>query len=283
MQIGIITCEILRREIKDVIEKTGYNKLFFPLLETGDLVMSILHRKTNIRFIEELRNIKSELGAKVEIKERSFERTEQEIRENNIADCVIIKVNAQGMHFRPAKLLAEIENDIKKMSRVVDFILLGYGLCGNTVENVERLIADADVPVVISREEGVILNNSIEIALGRKRVQSLLHAEGGTYFLTPAGASAIKDTQLIPESDGILGEGKGIDVSRIIKLFKSRYKRVIKICYSEADEKKDCEFSKIVENFANKFGLEIKTESGSSKLVLDALQRGFDSVHEPKR
>lgn len=29
MQIGIITCEILRREIKDVIEKTGYNKLFF--------------------------------------------------------------------------------------------------------------------------------------------------------------------------------------------------------------------------------------------------------------
>lgn len=76
MRIGIITCEILRREIKDVIEKTGYNKLFFPLLETGDLVMSILHRKTNIRFIEELRNIKSELEAKVEIKERSFERTE---------------------------------------------------------------------------------------------------------------------------------------------------------------------------------------------------------------
>jgi len=30
MRIGIITCEILRREIKDVIETTGYNKLFFP-------------------------------------------------------------------------------------------------------------------------------------------------------------------------------------------------------------------------------------------------------------
>ena len=95
------------------------------------------------------------------------------------------------------------------------FVLLGYGLCGNTVENVERLIADADVPVVISREEGVILNNSIEVALGRERVQSLLHAEGGTYFLTPAGTSAIKDIQRIPESDGILGVGKDIDVSKI--------------------------------------------------------------------
>jgi hypothetical protein len=282
MRIGIITCEILRREIKDVIETTGYNKLFFPLLETRDVMMSILHRKTNSRFIEELKNSKSELGARIEIKEKSFERTEKEIRETNIADCVIIKVNAQGMHFRPAKLLAEIERDIKKMSRVVDFVLLGYGLCGNTVENVERLIADADVPVVISREKGVILNNSIEIALGRKRVQSLLHAEGGTYFLTPAGASAIKDTQLIPESDGILGEGKGIDVSKIIKLFKSRYKRVIKVCYSDADEK-DPEYSKIVADFAKKFGLEIKTERGSSKLVLDALQRGFDSVHNKNK
>jgi len=30
MRIGIITCEILRREIKNVIETTGYNILFFP-------------------------------------------------------------------------------------------------------------------------------------------------------------------------------------------------------------------------------------------------------------
>ena len=86
MRIGIITCEILRREIKDVIETTGYNKLFFPLLETRDVMMSILHRKTNSRFIEELKNSKSELGARIEIKEKSFERTEKEIRETNIAD-----------------------------------------------------------------------------------------------------------------------------------------------------------------------------------------------------
>ncbi|KAF5432090.1 hypothetical protein C5S36_09260, partial [Candidatus Methanophagaceae archaeon] len=50
--------------------------------------------------------------------------------------------------------------------------------------------------------------------------------------------------------------GKGIDVSKIIKLFKSRYKRVIKVCYSDADEK-DPEYSKIVADFAKKFGLEI--------------------------
>ncbi len=49
-------------------------------------MMSILHRKTNSRFIEELKNSKSELGARIEIKEKSFERTEKEIRETNIAD-----------------------------------------------------------------------------------------------------------------------------------------------------------------------------------------------------
>ncbi len=41
---------------------------FPPLLETRDFMMSILHRKMNSRFIEELKNSKSELGERIEIK-----------------------------------------------------------------------------------------------------------------------------------------------------------------------------------------------------------------------
>jgi len=279
MHIGIITCEILRREIKEVIEKAGVDKLFLVLPETSNPAINALSRRVNKRFLSELAT------GDLKIKEKAIEKIESEIHENNIRDSMIIEVMELRMHDCPDKLLVEVEEGIRKTSAIVDFVLLGYGLCGSTVGEIEKIIKEADVPVVIPRDgKGEILNNCIEIALGRKRVQSLLHAEGGTFFMTPAGASIIKEPQVILESTigiiaGKMNRSAAIDTPKIIKLMKNHYRRVVKVCYSEADEK-DKEYSKTVENFAKVFGLEIKTERGSSKLILDALQRGFDSVHK---
>lgn len=279
MHIGIITCEILRREIKEVIEKARVDKLFLVLPETSNPAINALSRRVNKRFLSELAT------GDLKIKEKAIEKIESEIHENNIRDSMIIEVMELRMHDCPDKLLVEVEEGIRKTSAIVDFVLLGYGLCGSTVGEIEKIIKEADVPVVIPRDgKGEILNNCIEIALGRKRVQSLLHAEGGTFFMTPAGASIIKEPQVILESTigiiaGKMNRSAAIDTPKIIKLMKNHYRRVVKVCYSEADEK-DKEYSKTVENFAKVFGLEIKTERGSSKLILDALQRGFDSVHK---
>ncbi len=279
MHIGIITCEILRREIKEVIEKAGVDKLFLVLPETSNPAINALSRRMNKRFLSELAT------GDLKIKEKTIEKIESKIHENNIRDSMIIEVMELRMHDCPDKLLAEVKEGIRKMSAIVDFVLLGYGLCGSTVGEIEKIIEEADVPVVIQRDEkGEILNNCIEIALGRKRFQSLLQAEGGTFFMTPAGASIIKEPQVILESTigiiaGKLNRSVAIDTPKIIKLMKNHYRRVVKVCYSEADEE-DKEYSKTVENFAKVFGLEIKTERGSSKLTLGALQRGFDSVHK---
>ena len=279
MHIGIITCEILRREIKEVIEKAGVDKLFLVLPETSNPAINALSRRVNKRFLSELAT------GDLKIKEKAIEKIESKIHENNIRDSMIIEVMELRMHDCPDKLLVEVEGCIRKTSAIVDFVLLGYGLCGSTVGEIEKIIKEADVPVVIPRDgKGEILNNCIEIALGRKRVQSLLQAEGGTFFMTPAGASIIKEPQVILESTigiiaGKMNRSAAIDTPKIIKLMKNHYRRVVKVCYSEADEK-DKEYSKTVENFAKVFGLEIKTERGSSKLILDALQRGFDSVHK---
>jgi len=281
MHIGIITCEILRREIKEVIEKTGVDKVFFVLPETSNPAINALSRRVNKRFLNELAK------DDIKIKEKTIEKIENEIRENNIRDSVIIEVMELRMHDCSDKLLAEIEEGIKKMSSVVDFVLLGYGLCGSTVGGVEKIIKEADVPVVIPRGgKGEILNNCIEIALGRERVRELLREEIGTFFMTPAGASIIREPQVILESTigiiaGKMNRSAAVDTPRIIKLMKNHYRRVVKICYSEADEK-DREYSKTVENFAKEFGLEIKIEKGSSKIVLEALEKGHDSKGEEK-
>ncbi len=275
MRIGIITCEILRREIKEAIERTGVDKVFFVLHETSNPAINALSRRVNKRFLSELAE------SDIKIKEKTITQIEKEIREYGIRNALIIKVMELRMHDCPDKLLLEIEEGIKKMSPIVNFVLLGYGLCGSTASEMERVIKEADVPVVVPRDKrGELLNNCIEIALGRERVRELLREEIGTFFMTPAGASIIKEPQVILESTigiiaGKMNRSATADTPQIIKLMRNHYRRVVKICYSEADEK-DSEYSKTVEKFAKEFGLEIKMEKGTSKIILEALKRGLD-------
>ena len=274
MYIGIITCEILRREIKEVVEKTGVDKIFLVLPETSNPAINALSRRVNKRFLSEL----AKDVVNIEIKEKTIEKIEKEIREGGIRNAVIIEVMELRMHDCPDKLLAEIEEGIKRMSAFVDCVLLGYGLCGNTASRIEQVISKAAVPVAIPRGRGgEILNNCIEIALGREKVQELLREEPGTFFMTPAGASIIQEPQVILESSinimaGQMTRSAAADTPRIIKLMKNHYRKVVKICHSEADER-DEKYAETVKNFARAFRLEIQIEHGSSEIMLEALEK----------
>ncbi len=274
MHIGIITCEILRREIKEAVEKTGVDEIFLVLPETSNPAINALSRRVNKRFLSEL----AKDNVNIKIKEKTIEKIEKEICESGIEKSVIIEVMELRMHDCPNKLLAEIEEGIKKMSAFVDCVLLGYGLCGSTASKIERVIRKAKVPVAIpSGRKGEILNNCIEIALGGERAQELLREEPGTFFMTPAGASIIKEPQVILESAinimaGGMNRSAAVDTPRIIKLMRNHYRRVVKICHSEADER-DEKYTETVENFAKEFGLEIQIEHGSSKIMLEALEK----------
>jgi hypothetical protein len=270
MHIGIITCEILRREIKEVVRKSGVEEVFFVLPDTTNSVITVRHQTVIDRF-------SSEFAADgVIIKEKKLEQIAREIDERDLNESVIIHVLELQMHDYPDKLLVEIEDSITKLSSVVDYILLGYGLCGITAGALERVINRAKVPVVIPRDEGgEILNNCIEIALGREKVQALLNEEVGTFFMTPVGAALIKEPQVILESSinimaGGMNRHAAADTPQIIKILKNHYNRVVKIWYSKADIK-DGEYAQTVKNFARKFNLEIKLVKGSSKIMCETL------------
>ncbi|MHC1599572.1 MAG: DUF1638 domain-containing protein, partial [Candidatus Methanospirareceae archaeon] len=270
MHIGIITCEILRKEIKDVIRKTGVKNIFFVLPDTANSVTVVLYQRVIARFSSEFATADG-----LVMKVNTLEKIEREIR--NLKDSAIIKVLELRLHDHPDVLLVEIEEGVKRMSSMVDFIVLGYGLCGCTTEALERVISEASVPVVIPRDsKGWILNNCIEIALGREQVQSLLNEEIGTFFMTPTGAAIIKEPQVILESTinimaGRMNRHTASDTSRILKLMKNHYNRVVKIWYSEADKKNE-EYAQTVKQFARKFNLDVKTVKGSSKIMCEALE-----------
>ncbi|RZN39024.1 MAG: DUF1638 domain-containing protein [Methanophagales archaeon ANME-1-THS] len=270
MHIGIITCEILRKEIQEVLKKSGVNELFFVLPETTNSVITVQHQTLIDRF-------SSEFAADgFRINEQTLEKIKREIRDRHLEDSVIVKVLELRMHDYPDQLRAEIEESITTMSSVVDCILLGYGLCGITAGAMERVINEAPVPVFIPRHrDGTILNNCIEIALGREKVQSLLEEEVGTFFMSPVGAALIKEPQVILESSiniiaGRMNRHAATDTPRIIKLMKNHYYRVVKIWYSEAD-KNDEEYRRTVENFARTFNLEIKLVNGSARIMCELL------------
>jgi hypothetical protein len=272
MHIGVITCEILRKEIRDLIRETGVNDIFFVLPETPNPVMTVPKQIIINDFFSEFKE-----EGRV-IKTKRMEKIAEEISERDLKESVIINALELRMHTHPDVLLAEIEASITELSTVADVVVLGYGLCGNSGGAVERVINAASVPVLIPRENsGEILNNCVEIALGRDRVQSLREEEVGTFFMTPVGAELIKEPQVILESSinitaGRMNRFAAMDTPRIIKLMKNHYNRVVKILYSEADEK-DKEYAETVENFARKFNLEIKLVKGSSKIMCDTVKK----------
>ncbi len=273
MHIGIITCEILRKEIRDLIRKTGVSTIFFVLPQTANPVMTVPKRTVINGFLSAF----ADEG--VVIKVKRLEKIEKEIRERKITDSVIIDVLELRMHTYPDVLLSEIEKSITEMSSVVDCIVLGFGLCGSSPGAVDRVIRESRVPVLVPKDEKrEIMNNCIEIALGREKVETLRNEEVGTFFMTPVGAALIKEPQVILESSinitaGRMNRFAANETPRIIKLMKNHYNRVVKIWYSDAD-KTDEDYAETVNNFARKFNLEIKLVQGSSKLVCETLDSG---------
>lgn len=280
MHIGIITCEILRKEIKEVIIATRVRHVFFLVPDTANSVTIVLYQQEVDRFSRELT---ADDGLDLILRERTMEKIKKEISELDIKDSVIIKVLELQMHDYSDILLTEIEEGIKRMSTVVDCVLLGYGLCGISIPEMERVIREAPVPVVIPRDkEGAILSNCIEIALGRETVHSLLEEEIGTFFMTPVGASIVKEPHVIFESTiksnimAMVSRMKqhadtAVDTAQILKLMKNHYKRVVKIWYSEVDKRNE-EYTQTVKRFAKRFNMEIKPVKGSTKIICEMLR-----------
>jgi hypothetical protein len=272
MHIGIITCEILRKEIRDLISQPGVKDIFFVLPDDVNSVTVVPHQQVIERFAIAFADDGFALKA------NTLGKIEKEIRARELNDSVIIKVLELRLHDHPYDLRLEIEACIQRMGSVVDFIVLGYGLCGSTAETMEHLIEAAPVPVVVPRDRnGAILNNCIEIALGRDRVQSLLEEEVGTFFMTPAGASLVHEPQVILESTSNIFKARrrnryaAVDTPRIVKLMKNHYFRVVKIWYSKADLT-DEDYALTVKKFARRFNLEIVTVRGSTEIMCETLR-----------
>lgn len=277
--MSIVACRILEEELFHVLSlKNAFDYLF--IADTKEAKALARHlKKVNIpyaplppdRMPDMIRQTKS--SCKSNIIRRLFIKHPPE--EDFI---VVVHILELGLH-RDLKLLRrEVYTAIEQMSAYSDGILLFYGLCGNSLKNIENDLPDIRCPIYLLKDgEDNRVDDCISIALGgnKKYEEAFEACRGkGTLFFTPMWASNWKDVDA--------PANKQEDLATICDSFKRHHiSRIVKI---ERDKRYDPAFEQNVKQFAEMFGMEVASMPGTSEIVEECYSNAKNAImHEYKR
>lgn len=165
--IGIISCEILELEFARLLAEDG---------ELGRVnVLEDEHSKRLVEILAALpiRNL------------QRLPHVHAFSPEPELTIEVLVRVLELGLH-RNRKVLREaLAKAAQELAPRVEVLLLGYGLCGNALED-PRAVLDVDVPVFLPMDNGRPVDDCVALCLGGR---DCYYAEQrkipGTFFLTP--------------------------------------------------------------------------------------------------
>lgn len=242
-KIGMIVCQMLEDETVEVLSTDpNISEIIILINEYSKNLWDRLRMKckTAIKLIG-ARN-ESEF-AKINPKKSGF--------------ITYVKVLKLGLHSFPKKIKEEVYTSIEKFQPHVDAIFVGYGLCGNTLKDVEKRFKEAEVPVVILKDaKGGIVDDCVGLALGgNESYLRELRKCAGTFFLTPMWA-ANWQSLLGDIGIGDLGIAKWI-------FEKVGYERALMINTSIEDLKT---FRRNCENFASLFDFRLEKVDGTMEI-----------------
>jgi hypothetical protein len=97
----------------------------------------------------------------------------------------LVRVLELALHRRKETLQRALIDAAREMSRHVDALLLGYGLCGSALENPQALL-DVDVPIFVPMDGDHAVDDCVGLALGgRECYYAEQRRVPGTFFMTP--------------------------------------------------------------------------------------------------
>ena len=103
---------------------------------------------------------------------------------------VLVRVLELGLHNCKMLLQEGLVKAACDMGSRVDALFLGYGLCGNALEDPEALLSDAGVPVFIPMDEDHPVDDCVGLLIGgRKRYYGEQCRVAGTFFMIPGWTS----------------------------------------------------------------------------------------------
>lgn len=97
---------------------------------------------------------------------------------------IVVRVMRIGLHVVIKDLRNAVIGVAREMWPYVDAILLGYGLCGNALENPDELFSTIDVPVFLPMEEDHPVDDCVGLLVGgRENYYEEQRACAGTMFI----------------------------------------------------------------------------------------------------
>ncbi len=165
--IGIITCEILELEFALLLGEDA---------EVGRV--SVLEDRRSTRLIE-LLEAQPLPGLHRLPHVHAFHAEPAESVE------VLLRVLEIGLHRNRAVLREALAAAARALRPHVDALLLGYGLCGNALDDPQAVL-DVDVPVFLPTDQGHPVDDCVGLCLGgRDGYYAEQRKVPGTFFLTP--------------------------------------------------------------------------------------------------
>lgn len=157
-----------------------------------------------------------------------------------------------GLHNWPDKLRAKLQEQISSIDNV-EYIIMAFGYCGNSLLGVQSPNAKLVIPRV---------DDCISLLLGSYRKRQQLSAEMGTYFLTKGWMEY--ENNILKEYERCVERYGQERAERVMKIMLENYKRVVLID-TGAYNLHDCQDRSCA--FACQLGLQHEVVPGSLELL----------------
>lgn len=248
MVIGLLICEVLEDEMINLISKdTDFERVTFVESEPGEDLIAGLRETIGDRL-----NVVSSVA--------EFEP------DPSLSLEVLATVLRVGLHMDKELLQEGVKEKGTMLASKSDSLLLGYGLCGNVLLDIDKQMNDVKCPIVMPQNvDGTNIDDCVCLVLGgTEHYLAHVFKEAGTWFVTP-GWLKHWETLLLKE----LGAP---DVKTVKWIFdKADYKRCLMVDTGIGDYEK---FRKDTQEFADKFGFYVEEYKGTLELLEDSFRRG---------
>lgn len=182
---------------------------------------------------------------------------------------VVVQVLELALHNRKRTLQEGLQQAAHAMGPYVDALLLGYGLCGNALEDPEKLLADAGVPIFIPMDEDHPVDDCVGLFIGgRKRYYGEQCKVAGTFFMIPGWTYHWQ--RMFEQEFGSIT----VDVAK--QLFKN-YERSLLVSSPVMSETR---MKANIREFNNMFGLRTEACEGSFAILLDTWNAAKNFLHK---
>lgn len=174
--LGIIACQILELELAHLLVK-DVDVSGITIVDTGfsDGFLRAVTQKNEVipRLIKDVSKCRSAESDRFE---------------------VVVQILELGLHLVIRDLRSAVVNAVSEMSTYVDAIVLGYGLCGNALDNHEEIMRDADVPLFMPVDEDHTVDDCVGLIIGGREAYYKEQCNvAGTFFMNTGFSRHWKD------------------------------------------------------------------------------------------